>query len=123
MKQLDTLPYVYPGLGLTEIRARLCSLLAEITPGDINGFLFPLGGSEANEGAIRIARRYTGKFKIMSAMRSYHGGTTGPLAATGDFRTKFVGEQPGFIKIFNPHTLRFSTGASDEVASFQSLGM
>merc|ERR1712060_809323 len=90
MKQLDTLPYVYPGLGLTEIRARLCSLLAEITPGDINGFLFPLGGSEANEGAIRIARRYTGKFKIMSAMRSYHGGTTGPLAATGDFRTRFA---------------------------------
>jgi len=108
---------------MTEVRARLCNLLAEITPGDINGFLFPLGGSEANEGAIRIARRYTGKSKIMSAMRSYHGGTAGPLAATGDFRTRFVGEQPGFIKIFNPHTLRFSTGASDEVASFQSLGM
>jgi len=108
---------------MTEVRARLCNLLAEITPGDINGFLFPLGGSEANEGAMRIARRYTGKTKIMSAMRSYHGGTAGPLAATGDFRTRFVGEQMGFIKIFNPHTLRFSTGASDEVAAFQSLSM
>jgi len=108
---------------MTEIRARLCSLLAEITPGDINGFLFPLGGSEANEGAIRIARRYTGKFKIMSAMRSYHGGTTGPLAATGDFRSRFAGEQPGFVKIFQPHALRFCTGESDEVAAQQALKM
>jgi len=123
IKQMENLFYAYPGMAMTEVRARLCNLLAEITPGDINGFLFPLGGSEANEGAIRIARRYTGKSKIMSAMRSYHGGTAGPLAATGDFRTRFVGEQPGFIKIFNPHTLRFSTGASDEVASFQSLSM
>jgi len=97
--------------------------MAEITPGDINGFLFPLGGSEANEGAMRIARRYTGKFKIMSAMRSYHGGTTGPLAATGDFRTRFAGEQPGFVKFFSPHALRFSTGDSDEVATNQCLRM
>jgi len=123
MKQMSELAYAYPGLGMVEVRARLCSLLAEITPGDINGFLFPLGGSEANEGAIRIARRYTGKFKIMSAMRSYHGGTTGPLAATGDFRTRFAGEQPGFVKIFNPHALRFSTGASDEEAAQQALKM
>merc|ERR550525_2214612 len=123
MKQLDELPYAYPGLGMTEVRARLCSLMAEITPGDINGFLFPLGGSEANEGAMRIARRYTGKYKIMSAMRSYHGGTTGPLAATGDFRTRFVGEQTGFVKIFNPQSLRFSTGDSDEAAAAQCLRM
>merc|ERR550532_3899625 len=122
-QQMDELPYAYPGLAMTQIRARLCSLMAEITPGDINGFLFPLGGSEANEGAMRIARRYTGKFKIMSAMRSYHGGTTGPLAATGDFRTRFVGEQPGFVKFFSPHALRFSTGDSDEVATNQCLRM
>ena len=75
IKQMENLFYAYPGMAMTEVRARLCNLLAEITPGDINGFLFPLGGSEANEGAIRIARRYTGKSKIMSAMRSYHGGT------------------------------------------------
>lgn len=123
VKQMTDLFYVYPGLGIAEIRARLCSLLAEITPGDINGFLFPLGGSEANEGAMRIARRYTGKFKIMSAMRSYHGGTTGPLAATGDFRTKFVGEQAGFVKIFNPQSLCFSTGVDDEAAAQMTLKM
>uniref|UniRef100_A0A7S4S7D8 Uncharacterized protein n=1 Tax=Alexandrium monilatum TaxID=311494 RepID=A0A7S4S7D8_9DINO len=123
IKQMDDLPYAYSGLGMVEVRARLCSLLAEITPGDITGFVFPLGGSEANEGAIRIARRYTGKFKVLSAMRSYHGGTTGPLAATGDFRTRYVGEQPGFIKIFNPHALRFSTGTSDEAAAAGCLQM
>jgi len=47
----------------------------------------------------------------------------GPLAATGDFRTRFAGEQPGFVKIFNPHALRFSTGASDEEAAQQALKM
>jgi len=123
LRQLEELAYSYPGIGMVEIRARLCSLLAEITPGDINGFLFPLGGSEANEGAIRIARRYTGKVKIMSAMRSYHGGTSGPLAATGDFRTRFAGEQTGFVKIFQPHALRFSTGASDVDAATHALHM
>mmetsp|Transcript_43868 Transcript_43868/g.136588 ORF Transcript_43868/g.136588 Transcript_43868/m.136588 type:complete len:547 (+) Transcript_43868:46-1686(+) len=123
VKQLEELPYAYSGLGMMEVRARLCSLMADITPGDINGFLFPLGGSEANEGAIRIARRYTGKYKVMSAMRSYHGGTTGPLAATGDFRARFAGEQPGFVKIFNPHALRFSTGDSDDDAAARCLQM
>lgn len=123
MKQMTDLAYMYPGLGMVQIRARLCNLLAEITPADINGFLFPLGGSEANEGAIRIARRYTGKFKIMSAMRSYHGGSSGPLAATGDFRNRFAGDQPGFVKIFQPHALRFSTGATDEQAAQQALKM
>jgi len=123
MKQMDELSYLYPGLGMAPVRARLCNLMAEITPGDINGFLFPLGGSEANEGAIRMARRYTGKFKIMSAMRSYHGGTTGPLAATGDFRSKFAGVQPGFVKIFNPQALRFSTGDVDEAAATMCLKM
>lgn len=123
MKQLTDLPYAYPGMAMTEVRARLCSLLGEITPGDINGFLFPLGGSEANEGAIRIARRYTGKHKIMSAMRSYHGGTSSPLAATGDFRTHFVDGQSGFVKIFNPHSLTFSTGVDDASAAEMSLRM
>ena len=58
--QIDTVSFLYGGLAISEIRARLSQLLAEICPGDINGFLFPSSGSEANEGAIRIARKYTG---------------------------------------------------------------
>lgn len=58
-RQLTTLPMAYGGLGMTEARCRMAQLLAEIMPGDINGFLFPSGGAEANEAAVRIARRYT----------------------------------------------------------------
>ena len=121
VQQLRTVPYVYPGLGMCEIRARLSNLMAEITPGDLNGFVFPLGGSEANEIAIRLARRYTGKFKVLTASRSYHGGTSAALGATGDFRTRFAGEQPGFVRISGPHPLCFSRGETDEEAAAQSL--
>eukprot|EP00966_Prymnesium_polylepis_P006180 141356-Prymnesium_polylepis.1 len=62
-EQLERLPHVYGGLGMVEIRCRLARLMAEIMPGDLNGFLFPSGGAEANEAAVRIARRYTGRTK------------------------------------------------------------
>lgn len=62
----------------------------DVTPEGITGFLFPLSGSEANEVAIRAARRFTGKSKILNAYKSYHGGTSGSLAATGDFRRAFT---------------------------------
>ena len=65
-KQLEELPFVYGGLANCEPRPRLATLLSEITPGDINGFLFPCGGGEANEAAIRLARRYTGRQKIIT---------------------------------------------------------
>ena len=61
----------------TEARARLGRKLAEICPGDIDVFFFTNGGAEANENAIKIARQYTGRHKVMSFYRSYHGGTVG----------------------------------------------
>ena len=51
--------------------------LAEICPGDIDVFFFTNGGAEANENAIKIARQYTGRHKVLSFYRSYHGGTAG----------------------------------------------
>ena len=76
--------------------------MSEVTPKDINGFVFPLSGSEANEVAIRSARIYTGKHKILTRYRSYHGGTTGPLTATGDFRRHFAEfGVSGFVKFFD----------------------
>ena len=51
-------------------RVRSRRLMAEICPGDLNGFLFPSGGGEANEAAIRMARLYTGKQKIFTQYRS-----------------------------------------------------
>lgn len=116
-KQLKSVPYLYSGMGMVPTRARLSKLLAEITPGDITGFLFPTGGTEANEAAIRMARRYTGRHKIMSQYRSYHGGTANSLGATGDFRRGFTEMGvTGFVKIFNPQPQGFSWGQTDEEA-------
>ena len=108
----------YGGLGNTEVRVRLGQLLSELLPGDLNGFLFPNGGSEANEAAMRIARRFTGRTKIINQYRSYHGGSPGALQATGDFRRNFTedasGAAPGFIKTPNPtNNHRFSFGDTD----------
>lgn len=116
--QMESLPYIYSGMGIVPVRARLSKLMAEITPGDITGFLFPSGGAEANEAAIRIARRYTGRHKILTQYRSYHGGAAATLGATGDFRRWFteVGVT-GFVKIFNPQPVGFSWGKTDEEAS------
>jgi 4-aminobutyrate aminotransferase-like enzyme len=93
VKQLDACPHIYGGTGIVESRVRLASLLSEILPPSLTGFLFPSSGGEANEAAIRMARRFTGRHKILSQYRSYHGGTTTTLAATGDFR-RLVGLLP-----------------------------
>lgn len=106
MKQMQDLPFVYGGLGITEIRARLSKLMSDILPGDLQGTVFPSSGSEANEAAIMMARRYTGKEKVINWYRSYHGGTAASLQATGDSRRWFTGDRmPGFIKAFNPYPL------------------
>ncbi len=83
--QARELPYVAPSL-TTKPRAVLGKMLAEITPGDLNHFFFTLGGAEANENAIKIARAYTGKHKILARYRSYHGATAGAMSLTGDPR-------------------------------------
>mmetsp|Transcript_65746 Transcript_65746/g.118464 ORF Transcript_65746/g.118464 Transcript_65746/m.118464 type:complete len:496 (-) Transcript_65746:386-1873(-) len=125
-KQMKKLPMAYGGLGNTEIRVRLASLLSELLPGDINGFLFPSGGSEANEAAIRLARRYTGRSKIINHYRSYHGGSSAALTATGDFRRGFAeaaAPAPGFVKTMNPNdSYLFSFGSTDEERTAKSLG-
>jgi len=126
--QMDTLPFVYSGFGLYENRVRLSSLLAELLPGDLSGFLFPTSGAEANEAAIRMARRFTGKTKIINQYRSYHGGTTSTVTATGDFRRNFAegtgGDGAvGFIKTMNPTDSHlFSFGATDEERTSKALG-
>lgn len=85
IQQAQELPYVAPAMA-SKPRAILGKLLAEITPGDLNRFLFTLGGADANENAIKLARAYTGKHKILARYRSYHGATAGAMAATGDPR-------------------------------------
>lgn len=83
--QARELPFAGPPM-TTKPRALLGKLLAEITPGDLNHFLFTLGGADANENAIKLARAYTGKHKILTRYRSYHGASAGAMALTGDPR-------------------------------------
>ncbi len=84
-RQAQELSYAAPGMA-TKPRALLGKLLAEITPGNLNRFLYTLGGADANENAIKLARAFTGKHKILSRYRSYHGATAGAMALTGDPR-------------------------------------
>ncbi len=85
IRQAQELPYVAPSMA-SKPRALLGKLLAEITPGNLNRFLFTLGGADANENAIKLARAFSGKHKILARYRSYHGATAGAMAATGDPR-------------------------------------
>ena len=84
-EQARQLPYAAPGMA-TKPRAMLGKLLTEITPGDMDHFLFTLGGADANENAIKLARAYTGRHKILARYRSYHGASAGAMALTGDPR-------------------------------------
>src|SRR5437870_8661733 len=70
----------------TEPRSQLARLLAEVTPGNLTMSFFTNGGAEANENAIKLARWYTGRHKIVARYRSYHGATGGAITATGDPR-------------------------------------
>jgi taurine---2-oxoglutarate transaminase len=125
VRQMKELPFLYGGLGITEVRARLASLVSDLLPGDLTGMVFPSSGSEANEAAIMCARRYTGKFKVINWYRSYHGGTTNSQQATGDFRRWFGGDTvPGFVKSFAPFPLFWDyAGDSEEERTQMALNM
>src|ERR671928_1055370 len=102
-QQAATLAYANPFMA-TEVRARLAAKLAEITPGDIDTFFFTNGGAEANENAIRIARFFTGRHKIIARYRSYHGATAGSISLTGDPR-RWAAEPgiPGVVHVLDPY--------------------
>src|SRR6187431_812211 len=101
-EQAAKVTYVTPAM-TTEVRARLGAKLADITPGDIDAFFFTNGGAEANENAFKIARAVTGRQKILARYRSYHGGTAGAIAATGDPRRWTQPAMPGVIHVLDPY--------------------
>jgi len=105
-RQADELVYAGPGMA-TPVRARIGRMLADLTPGDLNHFFFTLGGAEANENAIRIARMVSGRQKIMVRYRSYHGSTAGAMTLTGDPR-RWANEPgiPGVVRFFDPYKYR-----------------
>lgn len=109
-EQAAKLPFVYPGIA-TEPKGRLAQMLAEITPGDLCKTLFTLGGAEANENAIKFARLYTGRRKIIARYRSYHGATAGAMALSGDPRRLPVEPLiPGVVHVMDPYCYRCPFG-------------
>src|SRR5271166_4213635 len=98
-EQARELCYVAPGYA-TKARAELSRLLLEVLPKGLVKFFFATSGTEANEAAFKIARMFTGKTKIISRYRSYHGSTMASIAATGDPRRWAMepgGKGQGFI--------------------------
>jgi taurine--2-oxoglutarate transaminase len=97
--QAERLAYIAPGFA-TDVRAELSKLLLDVLPKGLEKFFFTTSGTEANEAAIKIARMFTGKTKIIARYRSYHGSTMGSIAATGDPRRwamEPAGKIPGVL--------------------------
>jgi taurine---2-oxoglutarate transaminase len=103
-KQGEKLPYITP-FAAYETRALLGQKLATLWPGDLEKTFFTLGGAEANENAIRMAKAFTGRSKVMVRYRAYHGATYLTSNLTGDPR-RWANEQPpvpGIVRVFDPY--------------------
>jgi taurine--2-oxoglutarate transaminase len=103
-KQGEKLPYITP-FAAYETRALLGQKLATLWPGDLEKTFFTLGGAEANENAIRMAKAFTGRSKVMVRYRAYHGATYLTANLTGDPR-RWANEQPpvpGIVRVFDPY--------------------
>jgi taurine--2-oxoglutarate transaminase len=104
-EQATKLQYVQPAFA-SEPRARLGAKLAEILPGDMDKVFLTLGGAEAIENALKLARHYTGRYKVLARYRSYHGATMGAMTLTGDPRR--WANEPGLVGVVRyPDTHRW----------------
>lgn len=105
-EQADVLAYAGPSAA-TEVRARIGEELSRITPGNLDKFFFTLGGAEANENAIKMARAFTGRHKIVARYRSYHGSTAAAISLTGDQR-RWANEPgiSGVVRMPDPYMYR-----------------
>ncbi len=109
-EQAARLCFAHPAMA-TEPRGRLAQMLTEVAPANMKKAFFCLGGADANENAIKIARAFTGRPKIIARYRSYHGATHGAVALTGDPR-RWPAEPtiPGVVHVFDPYCYRCHFG-------------
>ena len=101
-------------------RSEAARLITSHTPGDLDRVFFTNGGADANEHAIRMARLHTGKHKVLSTYRSYHGGTHLAINATGDPR-RWASDNgsAGTVHFFGPFLYRSAFSAANEVEECQ----
>ena len=122
-EQAEKLCYI--GAAFTdEARATLARMLAEVAPGDLTKTLFTTGGTEAVESAIKMARLYTGRHKILTYWRSFHGQTQGAMTAGGDSR-RWANEPgiPGVVHFLQPDPYRsiFGNDAQKALAHVEEV--
>jgi len=113
-EQAATLCTVAPSFA-NEARSEAARLIAELAPGDLNMVFFTNGGAEAAENAARMARLHTGRHKILTTYRSYHGSTQGAIALTGDPR-RWPSETgaTGAVKFWGPYPYRSAFHSTNE---------
>jgi taurine--2-oxoglutarate transaminase len=113
-EQAGKLCTIAPGFAV-ESRSEAARLIAERTPGDLDKIFFTNGGAEANENAVRLARLHTGRQKVLSTYRSYHGATANAIALTGDPR-RWANETgvSGIVHFWGPYPYRSNFHAENE---------
>ncbi len=111
VKQMQEVSYVTPSC-VTKVRGELGKKLAEICPGNLNKAFFTLCGATSIENAIKLARLYTGRHKILSRYQSYHGASIGAISASGDPRRIPADAQqaPNFVHFDLPYSYRWEYG-------------
>jgi taurine---2-oxoglutarate transaminase len=126
VKQMQEVSYVTPGC-VTKVRGELGKKLAQICPGDLNKAFFTVCGATSIENAIKLARLYTGRHKILSRYQSYHGASIGAISARGDPRRIPVDAQqaPNFVHFDLPYLYRYEHGEEallkDSVAQLERI--
>jgi taurine--2-oxoglutarate transaminase len=126
VKQMQEVSYVTPGC-VTKVRGELGKKLAQICPGDLNKAFFTVCGATSIENAIKLARLYTGRHKILSRYQSYHGASIGAISASGDPRRIPVDAQqaPNFVHFDLPYLYRYEHGEEsllkDSVAQLERI--
>ncbi len=111
LKQMQEVAYVTPSC-ITKVRGELGKKLAAICPGDLNKAFFTLCGATSIENAIKLARLYTCKHKILTRYQSYHGSSNGAMTASGDPRKLPIDSQqaPNFVHFDLPYLYRWEYG-------------
>jgi taurine--2-oxoglutarate transaminase len=111
VKQMQEAAYVTPSC-VTKVRGELGKKLASICPGDLNKAFFTLCGATSIENAIKLARLYTGRHKILTRYQSYHGASYGAMSASGDPRRLPMDTQqaPNFVHFDLPYLYRWEYG-------------
>jgi taurine--2-oxoglutarate transaminase len=111
VRQMQEVSYVTPGC-VTRVRGELGKKLAEITPGNLQKTFFTTDGASAIDNAIKLARLYTGRHKIIARYRAFHGASYGSMSAGGDPRKlpSDAQQSPNFVHVEDPYCYRCPWG-------------